>query len=251
MKTVPPPGAGRRTALRRARKAAFTLIEMLVVVLIIATLVGLVFKLIGGAGRATEKAATIAKLERLKTALEEFYAEYGQYPPVPYYNGAQPVSYEYPSSNLMRRGLVGFLADSDTNPGGLGWGDAPIFTFGMLAFLVPRYQDHADQAYHDLFSNNQWRNYNSEDSDLERDRVACQRWWPFIEGILDESHWQDRAIGSDMSRAYTNRLVRVEDGWERDFLYESPPPHQSYKLYSVGPDGTKGTSDDIVGGAGH
>lgn len=71
------------------RSAGFTLVEMLVVVLIIAVLIGITVKILGGAGRQAAKAQTVNRMERLKHSIEEYYTEYGQYPPT------QSFAYEY------------------------------------------------------------------------------------------------------------------------------------------------------------
>ena len=63
-------------------KRSFTLIEMLVVVVVILILVGMVFKMMKYARNFQERAACVAKLEKIAYALNEYRAEYGQFPPV-------------------------------------------------------------------------------------------------------------------------------------------------------------------------
>jgi prepilin-type N-terminal cleavage/methylation domain-containing protein len=70
--------------------AAFTLIEMMVVVTIIGILIAGVFRLMGAAGENNKKAVTIARMQRLQNALSGFYAEYGTYPPVGLYGSPDP-----------------------------------------------------------------------------------------------------------------------------------------------------------------
>ncbi len=65
-----------------ASRAAFTLIELMVVVALIGILIGGVFRLIGTAGEKAKRGRTVDRLQRLENALSGFYAEYGTYPPV-------------------------------------------------------------------------------------------------------------------------------------------------------------------------
>jgi prepilin-type N-terminal cleavage/methylation domain-containing protein len=247
------------------RRAGFTLVEMLVVVVIILILLGVVFKMVRPAGLQASKAQTVARLSKLKAAMEEFYAEYGQYPPVPYYdlgkkdkNGnpllEQPVYYEYAWKGGMRPDLTGAFEDQTE-------GTAPLFRFGLVSFLVTRDSGHADKGWPSLKNLDQWGNYNSGKNDQARDTRACKQWAPFLEGVLGRPQDYDgvhRLGGS----AYTNLVYSASDGWERQFIYVSPPPHQSYLLFSKGPDGAydstepenrgaKANKDNIYGDAGH
>ena len=63
---------GERDARRNRRRAGFTLVEMLVVIVIILVLMGVVFKMTRPSASKQAEAETVAKLERLKAALEEF-----------------------------------------------------------------------------------------------------------------------------------------------------------------------------------
>lgn len=223
----------------RPRRRGFTLIEMMVVIVIIAVLAGLVVRILTKASESAAKAATLAKLERLKAAVEEYYAVYGQYPPVPLYKVSpdkddmeQPVAYEYPMTMGMRPQVAGALASADCE-----WDDGPIFTFGLLGFLTPRFEPvedlHNDPTYAGLLGTRQWETHNAVHADQLRDKIAVERWYPFIEPIITH-HWRARTFHG---QAYTNAIITVWDGWDRDFIYHSPPPHQSYLLYSKGPDG--------------
>lgn len=64
-------------------KRGFTLIELLIVTVVIATLMGIVFRLAGVGGDSRKKAITIDRLQRIENALSGYYAAYGSYPPVP------------------------------------------------------------------------------------------------------------------------------------------------------------------------
>ena len=73
-----------------ASRAAFTLIEMMVVVALIGILIGGVFRLIGAANENAKKGQTVDRLQRLENALSGFYAENGTYPPVPPHGSPDP-----------------------------------------------------------------------------------------------------------------------------------------------------------------
>jgi prepilin-type N-terminal cleavage/methylation domain-containing protein len=257
---------GNRDARRNRRRAGFTLVEMLVVIVIILVLMGVVFRMTRPAASKQAEAQTVAKLERLKAAIEEYYAEYGQYPPVPYYKNSgivdntvpkdalvQPLSYEFPWADGMRSDMIGKFSDQS-------WDSGLIYTFGLMSFLMPRYAERSGTGHKTLRSYGQWTRYNTQEEDRPRDVRACERWAPFLEGILEEGGfcYRERFIGGD---AYTNRATTVEDGWERELVYVSPPPHQSYLLFSKGPDGkydynnpgsrdSKDNKDNIYGDVG-
>ena len=62
---------------------AFTLIELLVVTVVIAVLMGVVFRLAGSGGDSSARAKTVSRLQRLANAVSGYYAAFGSYPPVP------------------------------------------------------------------------------------------------------------------------------------------------------------------------
>lgn len=64
------------------KKKAFTLIELLIVVVVIVTLMTIVFKLAGVGDDATARNKTINRMQRLENCLSGYYAAYGSYPPV-------------------------------------------------------------------------------------------------------------------------------------------------------------------------
>ena len=64
-------------------RRGFTLIELLVVMVIIVLLIGLGVGGYGHARREARESAAKAGIEKLRTALTEYRAEYGGYPPHP------------------------------------------------------------------------------------------------------------------------------------------------------------------------
>jgi len=67
-----------KTCLRKRK--AFTLIEMIVVIAIIAMLVGLLFPAIGQAIRVARRARAKTEVTNLHTAFRAYYAEFGRWP---------------------------------------------------------------------------------------------------------------------------------------------------------------------------
>ena len=62
------------------RKSAFTLVEIMVVVAIIAILAGLVLGTAGYATRKADHSKAVADMEKIKNGLEEYRLQYGGYP---------------------------------------------------------------------------------------------------------------------------------------------------------------------------
>ncbi len=63
-------------------KRAFTLIELMIVIAVMAVLMSLVFKLTGLGGDSWRRAETISRLQRLENCLSGYHAAFGNYPPV-------------------------------------------------------------------------------------------------------------------------------------------------------------------------
>ncbi|MEI7901012.1 MAG: type II secretion system protein [bacterium] len=79
-----------KTRSEQKARAAFTLIELMVVIAIIGIMMAGVFRLLAMVGENNRKALTIARLQRLQGALSGFYAEYGTYPPVVQHGSPDP-----------------------------------------------------------------------------------------------------------------------------------------------------------------
>lgn len=278
--TTPSPRGAARPAARR--RGAFTLLEMLIVIAVIVALAGMVFRMVAMIGKSNDISATRAKLEKTAAALEEFKALYGKYPPVYNYEGeGQPVRYEYPVENTWGWGADGESAAREVcrtdKTGPVQWKSEQnrIFTFGLCSFFVPRYNGTAERgptpfvggglAYADGVS--QWKNYNSKDDgtadvgDSERDLNAIRRILPNLEaklgpdgrieknGIL--TFWECVSaikIPGVSRTSVTNIQATIVDAWDRSIRYSSRPPYETYRLWSVGPDGRNGTRDDIYAG---
>ena len=102
------------------RRSAFTLVELLTVIAIIGMLAALVLGFAGYANRKAARGKAIGELEKIKNGLEEYRAEYGDYPVYTYTNAG------------CSTGLAGFLwvqpqADQRINRPFLaleGWSDS-------------------------------------------------------------------------------------------------------------------------------
>lgn len=65
------------------KKKGFTLIELLIVVVVIATMMGILFRLAGVGGDSQKRNTTISRIQKLEFALSGYFAAFGTYPPVP------------------------------------------------------------------------------------------------------------------------------------------------------------------------
>lgn len=63
-------------------KKAFTLVELMVVVVVIAILASITFKIAGLGEDTSKRNTTIARMQRLENAISGYFAAYGSYPPV-------------------------------------------------------------------------------------------------------------------------------------------------------------------------
>ena len=211
------------------RREAFTLIEMLVVISIIGILAGLTFKMMQLAKRNADRAATVAKLEKVAHALNEFRAEYGMYPPVkpgvctiPGHGGCR-ICYQYEDTNKQSSAVCGKLDDDPTL--------ANLFDMGLVAFLEKR-----DRGGIRHTGNPEWV------PDTDRDELAKERWSIFIDGVIGDGIDPTNKI-SGVTAGYFNSSRTIIDSWFNVIHYESDPPYLSYRLWSTGPTGAP--EDDL------
>ena len=375
-------------------RRGFTLIEMMIVVALIATLMTIVFRLSSVSSNEVRRNTTVTRLARLENCLSGYYAAFGNYPPVPLHNTrdiylkadgsgvqstdevneniwgwtkinerneqdawnqveaacrAQPVGAEFPFStrdddlqevlldaketiqanlssgkfkNYPKPGTTKytlFMQDFDALQSNLGrfddatsaysWRQIQVFKFGLMSFLLPRYQmmmagdeniytyfaqwtknngavsnpmtgaKYTWQELHDLneqiaqaTSPSQSRMQRAKLENIPSDAV-CVRWLPNLSGICAGSRSEityygvnvaDRDSSSASSldpsddpdssfpplhiyvpggaahgsrQPYILDSMTVLDGWNNEFYYYSPSPHQSYQLWSAGANG--------------
>jgi prepilin-type N-terminal cleavage/methylation domain-containing protein len=211
---------------KKHRSGSFTLVEMLVVITIIGILAGIIFRLMQYAQRQSAKARTIAILERVGHALNEYNAEYGRFPPV------DKVAYEYENASNQTPWLCYNYLDNPANYATR----IRLFDYGLVAWLWERKRGNIRHTHLE-----QWV------GDTERDIAAKRRWKTFIDGIdlsirsvSNNAMWETK-----QDTPYSNDVATIVDGWGNEIKYVSSPPYLSYRLWSVGADGKDGTEDDI------
>lgn len=224
-------GVVMNSTLSRVRRygnisSSFTLVEMMVVITIIGILAGIIFRLMQYAQRQASKAKTIAILEKVGHALNEYNAEYGRFPPVNY------VAYEYENVSNQTPWLRDvYLEDTNNYDTKLR-----LFDYGLVAWLWERKRGNIRHTKLE-----QWV------GDTERDITAKKRWSIFLEGVLgnggNKSYNAKGETGIDTP--YSNDVATIKDGYGNEIKYESTPPYLSYRLWSVGADGANETADDI------
>ena len=93
----------------RSEKQAFTLIELMVVISVIAILMGISFKLMRAASHDKQIAETRLRMERIQNALSGYYAYYGHYPNVKFYYDLDPakITANYGASSMSGMSISG------------------------------------------------------------------------------------------------------------------------------------------------
>lgn len=209
--------------MNRDPKKSFTLIEILVVIAIIIILTGIVFKMIQVAVRSSSKARCVEKLEKVAHCVEEYFGEYGIYPPVDF------VKYEYESVSNQNGWL---REDHFWQDNGAG----PLFIMGLVAYLELRDKGTVHT------NNNAWV------PDTQRDVIAKKRWEEFLvlydgSSVIDGNYLTPAYYCQ--GQPYSNRFDSIYDPWGSEIHYVCSPPYTRYRMWSNGPDGSDGTADDI------
>ena len=219
-------------------RGGFTLIELLVVIIIIVILSGMLFKIAGMVSQKSAIAKAIADMENIQNALNEYYSEYGMFPPT------SANRYVFENSTNQTAALRTYLADHNDPGAGaenfvadrggrLGDYSSSIgdisYEYGLVSYLWQRQMGNQPHWY---------------DSDTERDAEAKRRWAHYLDDVnLWGGYIPLTFRMQESEQAYSNSVVSVKDPWERDYNYSSVPPHQTYELWSGGPTGSE--ADDI------
>lgn len=221
------------------RKEAFTLIEMLIVITVIGILAGMSFKLVQVVNRNAQRAATVAKLEKVAHALNEFKAEYGIYPPVPDHACKEHkdwdcrVCYQYENTNNQSSFAYAKLTSDPSLV-------KDLFQMGLVAYLWNRDMGSIAHTAHPKWV-----------PDTSRDLRAKERWSEFLDGVLNDgglgTNFIDNTGGGGGTTDFENDIKTIKDCFVPGNIirYECNPPYMAYRLWSVGPDGQSGNKDDI------
>ena len=189
------------------------------------------------------------------------------------YGGFNRDSSDWSENNAFIFGLMSFLLprysfmldgdeslyDSINHPNG------PWATNNRLPFLIDgrRLESWTKAQEYLHMGPKYWDSSGSANSDKRAmienlaSQAVCARWMPNFAGIVtgggvffgvdtrDSSHpylgnsgkeflVSQKGYGHEPS--YIGGVMTVRDGWDEDFYYYSPPPYQSYQLWSSGPD---------------
>jgi prepilin-type N-terminal cleavage/methylation domain-containing protein len=228
---------------------AFTLIEMLATMAIILVLAGILLRMMATFDQERRVKQAVAELEALRNALNEYFIEYGHYPPVDF------MAYEFEDNRSNKQSMAfkqwltarnnpndpgSFFPDiqrSDANEGPIShrFTDAKSqlhYKYGLVSYLWKRAQDGQAHWY---------------DRDLPRDEHAKERWNSYLAAIALSSDTPAHTSSPEMiNTVWSNMSLTVNDPWGAEYRYESKPPFQRYRLWSKGPDGHDGTADDIA-----
>ena len=216
----------------------FTLIELMVVVLIIALLSGMLLKISGGVAQKAARSRAIADLENIQNALNEFYTEYGMYPPTdrtPYVFESATNQTAYLRDYLERNntpGETGFVPDMRGRAGQYGSpnGLEVGYQYGLVAYLYARARGGAQPHWYD--------------ADTPRDLRAKLSWAHYLEDVAMHGGFVPLTFTlQDSSQAYSNVFATIHDPWGHSYGYSSSPPFATYRLWSGGPTGSD--EDDI------
>jgi prepilin-type N-terminal cleavage/methylation domain-containing protein len=144
----------------------------------------------------------------------------------------------------------------------------------LIGFTGLSAQDDQQEPHINFYRGRQWKKHNptSEVSDTRKALEAQQalenrtvaRWLPNLEknichgrtilgvnllephtdgiGLRVKEVWTNGRVTDvrgyeENNQKYTLQYVTVQDGWGNELYYYSPPPYQSYRLWSAGPNG--------------
>ena len=197
---------------------AFTLIEMLVVIVIIGILMGIILRLASLVHDKVGRAKATARLEQLKNCLEEYYRVYGIYPPAVFMGYESPSEVDHKKPPDWDSIVSGIKEGGGRVPRKNLWPCTTLGTTGLVYFLM------ADGASFRNSEADRWQEYFGK-SGCHMYGVAHQdndSWqWGFEYGHFD----------------FTNMGYTFWDSWDKDYVYvPRDPTFRSYQVWSAGPD---------------
>lgn len=236
------------------KKSGFTLIEILIVIVIIVVLTGLVFRLSKAATDKSTIARETARIQVMHSAIEEFRAEYGIYPPVEADDdGVQPIAYCVPFPETLAQAQQDDIVDN--------------FEFGLVSFFLNRiegaslywsyFDNKLDKGAHASTQKEYWQKkgkntYYETDKDGTKRPAVSSRDLAFIKRVKplmvkfcnndNFTHIAETFSDEDTHSRYipngnTPGKDSRTDSWGNNYVYIAPPPYTSYAFFSRGPDG--------------
>ena len=95
------------------RKKGFTLVELLIVIVVIAILTSITFRIMGVSEDQSARNTTVLRLHALESAIGGYYAAFGSYPPVRLH-GSRNIFYKVNDQGVQ-------VVDDDPEDGALNW----------------------------------------------------------------------------------------------------------------------------------
>lgn len=236
----------------------FTLLEILVVLVIMALLMGITFRLTQSVKSARELSETMKVLQNLNAAISEYHAEYGIYPPVkmtPKDNDnittecnkrpGSEMAYSLPDLTTVngfehKLGLISYLVNR-TSVGDVSLGD--IYKNTSEAQLKEIFGPGSEWSEHGKGLSDRGAmasQLNEELSPSRRDKNFIRRIKPFMDVVVGDHGNHDPTKPKDLHYKFT-----AVDAWGRELVYVCPPPHSSYSLFSLGRDGKCVATDPL------
>lgn len=72
------------------------------------------------------------------------------------------------------------------------------------------------------------------------------RWSKYLVGLSTPGFVPHNENSAGYGRVtWTNDTITIADPWGRNYQYSTVDPYQAYKLFSLGPDGSANTGDDV------
>lgn len=245
--------------MKKKCNSGFTLLEILVVLVIMALLMGITFRLTQSVKSAREVSETMKKLQNLNAAISEYHAEYGLYPPVKMAvdnsdvgvckrRPGSEIAYSLPDVTTIngfehKLGLISYLVDrTDINGDGtLTLGD--IYKNASEAFLKSVFGPGSDWIEHGKGLSDEGATA-GELNDLlmpsRRDRSFIRRIRPFVNAAKTDFGCHDPTKPDQLHYSFT-----AADAWDEELIYICPPPHSSFSLFSKGKDKMCVASDPL------
>jgi len=183
----------------------------MMVILVILLLSGLLFRLGAIIKDRSERAKATADLQNIEHALNEYFAEYGIYPPV------TTTAYVYEDTSLQPPAM-----DQEAVTNEIGW------QYGLVAHLYKRDLDgKVNPSPHRSSGENDQYN-----EDTERDIAAKERWYHYLADVNLSSGTASNSIPGGVTKVYSNGVATIKDPWGGEYKYVSKPPYLSYELKS-------------------